>query len=204
MSSQSTPPRVTIEEVNNRGHNIPRKFWGSNKAIFGRRLQEAEALGPSEEGLGINLGKFITYSVVTTRAILQGCAMSPFRNKQKPQLSRTSRSRSCILLRITHPTYQSMWITILQRLLLRLVSHRHPGHSLHLRHHYNLHIHEASSQKGANRPISSEISGRSPKLAQSTVLCQNRSISTKRYPTPEIVFTFVVIFFFNKEQLLKT
>jgi hypothetical protein len=87
-------------------------------------------------------------------------------------------------------------VTILQRLLLWLVSHRHPGHSLHLRHHYNMHIHEASSQKGANRPINSEISGRSPKLAQSTVLCQNRSISTKRYPTPETVFTCVVIFFF--------
>jgi hypothetical protein len=55
--------------------------------------------------------------------------------------------------------------------LLRLVSHRLLGHSFHLRHHYNLPIHEVSSQKGANRPISSEILGRNPKLAQSTVLC---------------------------------
>jgi hypothetical protein len=86
--------------------------------------------------------------------------------------------------------------------LLRLANHRHLGHSLHLRHHYNLHIHEASSQKGANRPISSRISGRSLKLAQSTVLCQNRNISNERYPTPETVCTFIVIFFFNKEQLL--
>jgi hypothetical protein len=67
---QSTPPRVTIEEVNNRGYNIPRKLRGSNKAIFGRQLQEVEAPGASEEGLGINLGKFIAYSVVRTRAIL--------------------------------------------------------------------------------------------------------------------------------------
>jgi hypothetical protein len=103
-----------------------------------------------------------------------------------------------------HPTYQSMWVTILQRLLLRLVSHRHPGHSLHLRHHYNLHIHTTNSQKGVNRPINRETSGRSPKLAQSTVLCQSRSISTKRYPTPESAFTFIVILFFTKEQLLKT
>jgi hypothetical protein len=95
-----------------------------------------------------------------------------------------------------------MWVTILQLLLLWLASHRHLAHSLHLRHHYNLHIHEASSQKGANRLITSEISGRSPKLAQSTVLCQNRNISIERYPTPETVFTFIVIFFFNKEQLL--
>jgi hypothetical protein len=83
MSGQSTPPRVMTEEVNNRGHNIPRKLRGSNKAIFGRQLQEAEVPGASEEGLGINLGKFIAYSVVRTKAILKGCAMSPFRNKRK-------------------------------------------------------------------------------------------------------------------------
>jgi hypothetical protein len=83
MSGQSTPPRVMTEEVNNRGHNIPRKLRGSNKAIFGRQLQEAEVPGASEEGLGINLGKFIAYSVVRTKAILQRCAMSPFRNKRK-------------------------------------------------------------------------------------------------------------------------
>jgi hypothetical protein len=185
---------MTIEEVSNRGHNIPRKLRGSNKAIFGRQLQGAEAPEASEEGLGISPEKFITYSVVRTRAILQGCAMSPFTN-------RTSRSRSCTLLRITHPTYQSMWVTILQLLLLRLSSHMHHGNNLHLCHHYNLCIHEASSQKGVNRPINSETSGRSPKLVQSTVLCKNRSISTERYPTPETVFTFIAIFFFNKEEL---
>jgi hypothetical protein len=74
----------------------------------------------------------------------------------------------------------------------------------HLRHHYNLHIHAANSQKGVNRPISRETSERSPKLAQSIVLCQSRSISTKRYPTPESVFTFTVILFLTKVQLLKT
>jgi hypothetical protein len=74
---------MTREEVNSRGHNIPRKLWGSNKAIFGRQLQEAEAPGASEEGLGISPEKFIAYSVVRTRAIPQGCAMSPFRNIRK-------------------------------------------------------------------------------------------------------------------------
>jgi hypothetical protein len=83
MSGQFTPPRVTTEEVNNIGHSIPRKLRGSNKALFGRQLQEAEAPGASEEGLGISLEKFIAYSVVRTRAILQGCAMSPFKNKRK-------------------------------------------------------------------------------------------------------------------------
>jgi hypothetical protein len=96
-----------------------------------------------------------------------------------------------------------MWVTILQRMLLRPVSHRHPGHSLHLRHHYNLHIRATNSQKGVNRTINRETSGRGPKLAQSTILCQSRSISTKRYPTSESVFTFIVILFLIKEQLLK-
>jgi hypothetical protein len=81
--SQFTPSRVTTEEVNNRGHSIPRTLRGSNKALSDRQLQEAEAPGASEEGLGISLEKFIAYSVVRTRAILQGCAMSPFRNKRK-------------------------------------------------------------------------------------------------------------------------
>jgi hypothetical protein len=48
---------MTTEEVNNRGHNTPHKLRSSNKAIFGRQLQEAEAPGASEEGLGINLEK---------------------------------------------------------------------------------------------------------------------------------------------------
>jgi hypothetical protein len=76
------------EEVNNRGHSIPRKLRGSNKALFGRQLQEAEAPRASEEGLGISLEKIIAYFVVRTRAILQGCAMSPLKTKGN------SRSRS--------------------------------------------------------------------------------------------------------------
>jgi hypothetical protein len=35
------------------------------------------------EGLGISPGKFIAYSMVRTRAKLQGCAMSPFRNRRR-------------------------------------------------------------------------------------------------------------------------
>jgi hypothetical protein len=37
----------------------------------------------SVEGLGISPGKFIAYSAVRTRAILQGCAMSPSRNRRR-------------------------------------------------------------------------------------------------------------------------
>jgi hypothetical protein len=74
---------MTTKEVNNRGHNIPPRLQGSNKAIFGRQLQGAEAPGALEEGLGISPGKFIAYSAVRTRAILQECAMSPFKNRRR-------------------------------------------------------------------------------------------------------------------------
>ena len=148
--------------------------------------------------MGINPGKFIAYSVVRTKAILEECAKSPFKSRRrsrKLKIGRISRSRSCTLLQAIHPTYQSMWVITMQLLLLRLVSHRFLGHSFHLRHHYNLPIHEVSSQKGANRPISSEISGRNLKLAQSTVLCQNQNTSIKRYPTSE-AFLYSLSFYF--------
>jgi hypothetical protein len=140
--------------------------------------------------MGISPGRFIAYSVVRTRAILQECAKSPFRSRrtsQKPKLGRISRSRSCTLLRATLPTYQNMWAIILQLLLLRLAIHRLPGHSFHPHHHCNRTIPEASSQKGASTPNSNRSSGRNPKLAQSTVLCQNQSTFIERYPTPEIL-----------------
>jgi hypothetical protein len=72
-----------IEEVSSRGRNIPPKLRGSNKAILSLQLQGVEALGASTEGLGISPGNFIAYSAVRTRAILQGCAMSPSRNRRR-------------------------------------------------------------------------------------------------------------------------
>jgi hypothetical protein len=165
------------EEISCRGHSILHNLWGSNKALSGRQLQEAEAPGASKEDMGISPERSTSYFVEKTRVILQECAKllsKSRRRSQKPKLGKANRSRFCILLSVTHPTYQSMWATILQPLLLRLVSHMLPGHSFHLRRHYNLPIHEVSSQKGAIRPVSSEISGRNPKLAQSTALCQNQ------------------------------
>jgi hypothetical protein len=132
--------------------------------------------------------------VVRTRAILQECAKSLFRIKrrsQKPKLGRISRSRSCTLLRATLPTYQSMWAIILQLLLLRLAIHRLSGHNSHSHHHYNRPTPEASSQKGASTPSSNGSLGRNPKLAQSTVLCQNRSTFIEQYPTPKILLCFM-------------
>jgi hypothetical protein len=176
------------EKVSCRGRSILHNLWGSNKAPFGHQLQEAEAPEASEEDMGTNPGRFTVYFVVKTRAILKECAKSPSKNRRRSQKSKpgkVNRSRSYTLLRVTHPTCQNMWVIILQLLLLRLVSHRLLGHSFHLRRHYNLPIHKVSSQKGAIRLISSEISGRNPKLAQSTVFCQNQNTSIERYPTSE-------------------
>jgi hypothetical protein len=78
MSGQSTAPvRMTTKEANSRGHSTPHNLRGNSKALSGHQLQGAEALGASEEDMGISLGRSIAYSVVRTRAILQECAKSP-------------------------------------------------------------------------------------------------------------------------------
>jgi hypothetical protein len=138
--------------------------------------------------MGISPGRSTAYFVVKTRAILQECAKSPSKSRrksQKPKLGKVNRSRSYTLLRVIHPTYQNMWVIILQLRLLRLISHKLLGHIFHLHHYYNLLIHEVSNPKGASRPVSNEISWRNPKPAQSTVLCRSQNTSIKRYPTSE-------------------
>jgi hypothetical protein len=128
--------------------------------------------------------------MVKTRDTIQEHVKSSSKSKKKLQKSKRrkiSRSRSYTLLRVIHPTYQNMWVIIPQLLLLRLVSHKFLGHIFLLRRHYSLPTLEVSSQKGANRPISSEISGKGPKLAQLTALCQNQNTYIERYPTFGIV-----------------
>jgi hypothetical protein len=184
-------------------HNL----WGNSKALSNRQLQGAEAPGALEEDMGINPGRSIAYSVMRTRAILQECAKSPSRSRrrsQKPKLGRVSRSRSCTLLRATLLTYQNMWVIILQLLLLRLVSHRLPGHSSHLHHHFNLDIHGVNSQKGANTLNSNGNSGRNPKLAQSIVLCWNQSTFIERYPTSEILLRSMSFCFLIRNNQCKS
>jgi hypothetical protein len=142
---------MTTKEANFRGHSTPHNLRGNNKALSGRRLQGAEAPGASEEDMGISLGRFIAYSMVRTRAILQECAKSPFRSRRrsrKPKLGRISRSRSFTLLRATLPTYQNMWAILLQLLLLRLAIHRLPGHNSHPHHHCNQPIFRSQQPEG--------------------------------------------------------
>jgi hypothetical protein len=208
MSGQSiTPLRMTTKEVSFRGHSTPRNLRGNNKALSGGQLQGAEAPGASEEDTGISLRRFIAYSTVRTKAILQECAKSPFRSRRrsrKPKLGRISRRRSCTLFCATIPIYQNMWAIILQLLLLRLASHMLPSHNSHPHHHCNQPILKASSQKGANTPNNNGSSGRNPKLAQSTVLCQNQSTFIERYPTPEILLCSMSFYFSIRNNQCKS
>jgi hypothetical protein len=198
---------MTTKEASFRGHTTPHNLQSNNKALLGRQLQGAEAPEASEEDMGINPGRFIAYSVVRTRAILQECVKLPFRSRRrsrKLKLGRTSRSRFCTLLRATLPTYQNMWAIILQLPLLRLAIHRLLGHSSHPHHHCNQLIPEASSQKGASTPNSNGSLWRNPKLAQSTVLCQNQSTFIKRYPTPKILLCFMSFCFSIRNKQCKS
>ena len=144
----TAPVRTTTKGASLRGHNTPHNLRGNNKALSGHQLQGAEAPGASEEDMGISQGRSTAYFVVKTRAILQECAKSPSKSRrksQKPKLGKVNRSRSYTLLRVIHPTYQNMWVIILQLLLLRLVSRKFLGHIFHLRRHYSLSTHEVSS-----------------------------------------------------------
>jgi hypothetical protein len=96
------------EEVNSRGRSILCKLRDNNKALSGRQLQEVEAPRASEEDMGTSPGKSTAYFVVNTTAIIQERVKSLSKSKkklQKPKPRKISRSRSCTLLRVIHPTY---------------------------------------------------------------------------------------------------
>jgi hypothetical protein len=100
------------KEVSFRGHNTAHSLQDSSKAPSGHQLQGAEAVGASEEDMGISPGKSIAYSVVKTRGTLQEHVRLPFRSKKrlpKQKPSRTNQSKFYILLRVILPTYQNMW-----------------------------------------------------------------------------------------------
>jgi hypothetical protein len=137
-----------------------------------------------EKGMVISSGNSSTYSVAKTRDTPQGRVKSRSRSRRKslkPKHSRTSRSKSCILLRATLRISRSMWaINNLRLLLLRQVIPKLPGLSCHHHHHWRLPRFIISSQKGIVRFSNSVTFGRSPKLAQSTTLCSSRDISDSR------------------------
>jgi hypothetical protein len=94
------------------------------------------------EGIVISLGNCSAYSVVKTRDTPQGRAKSRSGSRRKSLKSkhdRTSRSRSCILLRVTLRISWSMWATNgLRPLLLWQVIPKLPGLSCHHHHHWRL------------------------------------------------------------------
>jgi hypothetical protein len=84
MSGQFiTPLKAMIEGANNKDHNTLHKLRANSKALLGRQHQGAEAPGASGEDLGISQEEFTVYSVMKTRAIPLGCAMSPSRSKRR-------------------------------------------------------------------------------------------------------------------------
>jgi hypothetical protein len=153
-----------------------------NKLLTCHQPREAEGGEASEEGMVINPGNS-AYSMVKTRDTPQGRAKSRFRSRRKslkPMHGRTSRSKSCILLRATLCISWSMWaINSLRLLLLRQVISKLPGLSCHHHHHWRLPRFIINRQKGIVRFSNSVTFGKSPKPAQSTTLCPSRGISTE-------------------------
>jgi hypothetical protein len=79
MLDQSTDlVRTMTKEASFKSHNTAHNLQDNNKAPSGHQLQGAEAVGASEEDMGISLRKSIAYSVVRTRDTLQERARSPF------------------------------------------------------------------------------------------------------------------------------
>jgi hypothetical protein len=150
------------KEASFRGHSTTHSLQDSSKAPSGHQLQGVEAVGASEEDMGIRPRKSIAYSVVKTRGTLQERVRLPFRSKKrlpKQKPGRTSRSKFYILLRAILPTYQNMWAINLQLLLLQQATHKLPGPGFHCHHHCHLLIPKASSQKGASTPNSTRLQG---------------------------------------------
>jgi hypothetical protein len=186
------------EEASFRGHIIALSLQGNSRALSGHQLQGVEAVGASEEDMGISPGNSIAYSMVKTRATLQEHARSPFRSKKrlpKQKRGRINQSRFYILLRATLPIYQNTWVINQQLLLLRQVIHKLPSPSSHYHHHCHLLIPEASRQKGTSTPNSSVTSGRSLKLVQLIAQYQNQIIYTEEYPTFDVLLSFMPCYF---------
>jgi hypothetical protein len=83
---------------------------GQQQSSFRPPTPRGKVAGASEDGMGISLESFTTFSVVKTRAALQEHARSPFRSKRrlpKQRRGRISQSRSYILLHATLPMYQN-------------------------------------------------------------------------------------------------
>jgi hypothetical protein len=94
------------EEVNSRGRSILRKLRGSNKALSGRQLQEAEAPGASEEDMGTSPGRSTAYFVVKTMATIQEHVKSPSKSKKRLQAeARQSQPKQVLHTASCHSPY---------------------------------------------------------------------------------------------------
>jgi hypothetical protein len=185
-------------------------LWECSKLSTGHQPREAERGRTLEEGLVPNPGDCSTYFVGRIRDTRQGRAKSRSKSRRrslKPKHDRTSRSRFCILLHDIPYISLSMWASSnLRRPLLRRVIPKLFGLSCH-HHQWCLPWSITNSQKGIARRSNSAILGRSPKLAQSIILCLSQGISTEGSTTrrPErvpiqCIFTFLPLYFLLKRQ----
>jgi hypothetical protein len=158
----------------------------------------------------ISLGDCSAYFMGKIRDIRQGCVKSRSRNRRKTlKHDKNRQSRSCILLHAILRMSQSMWATnSLRLLLLRRVTPKPPGLSCHHHNHWRLLWFTTNNQKGIVRLNNSGTFRRSPKLAQSTVLCQSRGISTEGATTfrpksalIQCIFTLFAFIFSSKKTI---
>jgi hypothetical protein len=142
-SEQSTLPiQMITGPTTLRTASIAHSLRECNKLPIGHQPREAEGGAALEEGMVISPGNCSIYSVVKRRDTPQGHAKSRSKSRRKSLKSkhgRTSRSRSCVLLRATLRISQSTWaINNLRLLLLRQVIPKLPGISCHHHHHWRL------------------------------------------------------------------
>jgi hypothetical protein len=212
MSERSTiPTQMMTEPIIPRAASKAHSLWECSKLPTCHRPREAEGVGTSEEGLVLNPGDCSAYSTERIRDTRQEHAKSRSKSRRrslKPKHGRTSRSKFCILLHAIPHISLSMWAIInLRRPLLRRVILKLLGLSCHHHHHWRQPWSITNSQKGIARRINSAILGRSPKLAQSTVLCPSQGIYTEggTMLRPESVliqciFAFLPLYFLLKRQ----
>jgi hypothetical protein len=139
MSGRSiTPAEATIGGNHTQRQQQSSQSSGAQQNSFRPPALRGRGAEPLEEDMAISPGDCSAYFVEKTRDTPQGRAKSRSRSRRKllkAKHGRTRRSSSCILLRATLRTSQSMWaINSLRLPLLWQVTPKLPGLSCHHHH----------------------------------------------------------------------
>jgi hypothetical protein len=189
MSGQSiTPLRVTTKESSLRGHNTPHNLRGQQQSSF----RPPAPRGRGVRGFGGRFGDhprkiYCLFCGENKGHTTRMCQITIQKQKEIAEAeARQSQPKQVLHTASCHSPYIPEYVGNHPATYVASASHSQASWpQLPLHHHYNRPIPEASSQKGASTLNSNGNSGRNPKLAQSTVLCRNQSISIERYPTSE-------------------